>query len=137
MNKGPHEVTAQAVAQINRRLFKALAGKYGGECTLNEVRVMNQIICCSLEGQTCSVTSLHRATGIPTPTVSRSVANLQADLWLSDRRDPDDGRKRVITLGPRSLKETHDGINESVRWINDFRKHGVSAVNSDRKQAFG
>jgi len=137
MPNKPHDVTTRAVAQFNRQLFRKLSDKFGGECTLNEVRVMNQIICCNPEGRTCSVTALHKATDIPIPTVSRSVAKLQAGGWLSERQDPDDGRKRVITLGPRSLKETRDGINDSVRWINDFREHGVSAANAERRQALG
>ena len=83
------------------------------------------------------MTALHKATDIPIPTVSRSVAKLQAGGWLSERQDPDDGRKRVITLGPRSLKETRDGMNDSVRWINNFRERGVSAANAERRQALG
>ncbi len=121
----PHDVTAQAVVEFSRNLLSELAEKYGGGCTLNELRVMNQIIRCSLEGRTCCVTALHKVTGIPIPTVSRSVANLQNDGWLSDRRDPTDGRKRIISLGPRSLELTLDDIDGRVRWINDFREHGL------------
>ena len=124
LNK-PHELTAQAVVEFSRNLLSELAEKYGGGCTLNELRVMNQIIRCSLEGRTCCVTALHKVTGIPIPTVSRSVANLQNDGWLSDRRDPTDGRKRIISLGPRSLELTLDDIDGRVRWINDFREHGL------------
>jgi DNA-binding MarR family transcriptional regulator len=121
----PHEMSAQAIAQFNRRVFRRLAEKYGGECTLNEVRVMNQIICCHLEGRTCSVTALHEETGIPIPTVSRCVAKLHAEGWLSERQDPADGRKRIISLGLRSLNETLDDIRGSMRWWGDFRSHGV------------
>ena len=121
-----HDVSAKTVAQFNRYVFKRMAEKYGGECTLNEVRVMNQVICCSLEGRTCSVTALHKVTGIPIPTVSRAVANLQSEGWLSERRHPTDGRKRVITLGPRSTTETSDDIDKLIQWINNFRKHGLT-----------
>ncbi len=95
-------------------------------CTLNEVRVMNQIILCSLHGRTCSVTDLHKVTGIPMPTVSRAVANLHLGGWLSEQQDPNDGRRLIITLGPRSLQDTSDGINRAIRWINDFREHGLT-----------
>ena len=121
----PHDVTAQAVVEFARNLFNTLAEKYGGDCTLNEVRVMNQIIRCHLEGRTCSVTALHKVTDIPIPTVSRSVANLQNEGWLSEQRDPTDGRKRLISFGPRSLQNTCDDIDEAIRWINDFREHGL------------
>jgi DNA-binding MarR family transcriptional regulator len=102
-----------------------MAEKYGGECTINEVRVMNQIICCHLQETYCCVTSLHKETGIPMPTVSRCVIKLQAEGWLSEKRDPDDGRKRIISLGPRSLNETLDDVSRSIRWLNNFRNHGL------------
>jgi len=125
MNEKVHDVTAQAVIYFSRNLFKRLAEKYGGDCTVNELRVMNQIILCSLEERTCSVTALHKVTGIPMPTVSRSVANLRSKGWLSAQLDPNDGRRHIITLGPRSLQDTSDGINRAIRWINDFREHGL------------
>ncbi len=122
-----HDVTAQAVVEFARNGLKTLAEKYGGDCTLNEARVMIQIIRCHLEGRTCSVTALHKATGIPIPTVSRAVANLQSDGWLSEQRDPTDGRRRLITFGPRSLEQTPTDLTEAIQWINDFREHGLSA----------
>jgi DNA-binding MarR family transcriptional regulator len=120
-----HDVMAQAVVEFTRNGLAILSEKYGGDCTLNEVRVMIQIIRCHLEGQTCSVTALHKVTDIPIPTVSRAVANLQCDGWLSERPDPTDGRKRLISFGPRSLQTTPDDIERSIQWINDFRKNGL------------
>lgn len=125
MSNFPHPITAQVVVEFSRNLLKDLAEKYGGACTLNELRVMNQIIRCSLAGRTCCVTALHQITGIPIPTVSRSVISLQKNGWLSDRRDPTDGRKRIISLGPRSLELTGDDINSRVEWINAFRENGL------------
>ncbi len=121
----PHDVTAQVVIEFTRNVFKTVAEKYGGDCTLNEVRVMNQIIRCHLKGRYCTVTALHKVTGISIPTVSRSVIHLQAEGWLSAQRDPDDGRKRIISLSPRSLEKTGDDISEAIQWINDFRDHGL------------
>ena len=86
---------------------------------------MNQIIRCHLEGRSCYVTALHKVTGIPIPTVSRSVAHLRSNGWLSAQQDPDDGRRHVITLGPRSLQNTCDDIDGAIRWVNDFREHGL------------
>jgi DNA-binding MarR family transcriptional regulator len=119
------DLMAQAVVEFARNGLKILSGKYGGDCTLNEARVMVQIIHCHLEGRTCSVTGLHKATGIPIPTVSRSVASLQREGWLSERRDPDDGRKRIISFGPRSNESTPDDLEQSVQWLKDFRKRGL------------
>ena len=124
MSNKPHAVTATAIIEFTRILYAALAEKYGGDRTLNELRVMNQIILCSLEGRTCNVTALHKITGIPIPTVSRSVAHLQSEGWLSEQRDPDDGRKRLICLGPRSIELASDDINEFAQWFNDYIEHG-------------
>ncbi len=123
----PHEVTARVVIQFNRNMLSDLATYYGGGCTLNELRIMNQVILCSHEGRTCGVTNLHKVTGIPIPTVSRAVTNLQKHGWLSCRLDPCDGRKRIISLGPRSLAGTWDAIDKKIQWINDFREHGLPA----------
>jgi DNA-binding MarR family transcriptional regulator len=125
MIKKRDDVMAQAVIEFARNGLTILAEKYGGDCTLNEVRVMIQIIRCQLEGRTCSVTALHKVTGIPIPTVSRGVANLQRDGWLSEQQDPTDGRKRLISFGPRSIETTPGDIERSIQWINDFRKHGL------------
>ena len=125
MNDKMNDLMTQAVVEFARNGLQILSGKYGGDCTLNEARVMVQIIHCHLDGRTCSVTGLHKATGIPIPTVSRSVANLQREGWLSERRDPDDGRKRIIFFGPRSNESTPDDLERSVQWVKDFRKHGL------------
>lgn len=117
---------AKAVVEFAQNGLKIISDKYGGDCTINEVRVMIQMIHCHLRGRTCSVTGLHKATGIPIPTVSRSVANLQREGWLSDCRDPDDGRKRIISFGPRSMESTPEDLQESVQWVKDFRKRGVA-----------
>ncbi len=120
-------MTAQAILEDSRNLFRLMAEKYGGDCTLNELRVMNQIVYCSFEGRTCCVTDLHNETDIPIPTVSRSVAHLQSEGWLSEKRDPADGRKRMISLSPRALEQTSREIREAVQWFNDFREHGLPA----------
>ena len=126
LNK-PHDLTAPAAVGFARNLLKHLAEKYGGETTLNEVRIINQVIYCHLNERCCSVTALHKITGIPVPTVSRAVANLLEDGWLSEQRDPTDGRKRIITLGPRSLRRTSDDIDRGIGWINDFLEQGVAS----------
>jgi len=125
MSNKPHDMTAQAILEDSRNLFRLMAEKYGGDCTLNELRVMNQIIYCNFEGRTCSVTGLHKETGIPIPTVSRSVASLQHNGWLSEKRDPADGRKRIISLSPSAQEQTSREIREAIQWFTDFRKHGL------------
>jgi DNA-binding MarR family transcriptional regulator len=119
MSNNPHEITGRVVIEFSRRLFSSVAEKYGGDTTLNELRIMNQIVVCHLNGQTCYVTALHNLTDIPIPTVSRSVAHLQSQGWLSEQRDPDDGRKRLISLGPRALDRIYDDIGGDVKWLKE------------------
>ena len=125
MSKTQDELLAKAVVEFAQNGLKIISEKYGGDCTINEVRVMVQMIHCHLRGRTCSVTGLHKATGIPIPTVSRSVANLQREGWLSDCRDPDDGRRRIISFGPRSLESTPDDLQQSVQLVKEWRKQGL------------
>jgi len=125
MSNIPHEVTAHVVVEFARNFLRTLAGKYGGAATLNEIRVMNQVVLCYTKRRDCSVTRLQKATGIPISTISRIVMNLQSKDWLSDRQDPSDGRKRIISLGPRSLDRTTEDISKLIQWINDFRDHGL------------
>lgn len=125
MPNKPRDMTALAILEDGRNLFRLMAEKYGGDCTLNELRVMNQIVYGSFEERTCCVTDLHKVTGIPMPTVSRSVGHLRNNGWLSDKRDPSDGRKRIISLNPRALEQTGREIRDAVQWFNDFRAHGV------------
>ena len=117
-------VTAQALVEFHRNMLKELSEKYGGEFTINELRIMNQIIRCNLAGRTCHVTGLHKVTGIPIPTVSRTVAKLQQSRWLSERRDPEDGRKLVSCLGPRASEETRGEIDEKLQWFDEYVNHG-------------
>ncbi len=44
MSNGPHDVTAEAVVKFTRIVFGVLIENYGGDTTLNELRVLNQII---------------------------------------------------------------------------------------------
>jgi DNA-binding MarR family transcriptional regulator len=122
----PHNVTPRVLIEFTEDLYMTLAEKYGGGCTLNDLRVINQIIGCHFDGLESTVTALHSMTGIPTPTISRSVRKFRTEGWLSVRQDPDDGRKQIISLSHRSLTITRDDIDRRIRWINNFRTTGIS-----------
>jgi len=125
MSNKPHDVTAPDVLELTRILLRTLAEQHGGDCTFDQLRVMNQISRCNLDGRTCSVTALHRVTGIPIRTVSRVVANLRHDGWLSERQNPTDRRRQIISLGPRTLKAARKDIDRATRLINVIREHGL------------
>ena len=114
-----------AIIEFTGYLFGALSEERGGDTTLNELRLMNQMIICHLKGNCCSVTTLHERTGIPVPTVSRIVTALQYSGWLCDRRDPDDGRKRIISLSPETAAKLNADLHCMVEWFRNFREQGM------------
>lgn len=119
-----HDISGEVVLEFTRKLYRELAERYGGECTLNELRVMNQIILCRFKGRSCSVTALHRATGIPPPTVSRCVCNLRRKGWLEEQSDPDDGRRRIISVSSDFLQIARREIGKKAEWLNEYRRSG-------------
>ena len=120
-----HDVTPEAVVEFTRLLLRLMAENKGGETTLNELRIMNQIMVCDLKGHSCSVTALHKVTGIPLPTVSRIVAHLQYMGWVCQRQDPDDGRRRIISLCQEAREQCQGETDDMVKWIYEFRKRGL------------
>ena len=44
----------------------------------------------------------------------------------TDRRDPRDGRERIISIDSRAFEQTSDEIDDIIQWINDFLEHGLS-----------
>lgn len=127
LSNKPHEVTAHVVFGFAKNLLKMLNEKYGSATTLNELRVMNQVILCHINGRSCSVTALHKATGIPISTVSRTVCNLQREGWISDRQHKTDGRKRIISPGERSLDQTPEDISKLIQWMNGYRDYDLAS----------
>ena len=111
-------ITEKTIAQFIDTLLEQLGGKYGGEATLNEARV---IACCYLThslGQSGSITSISKGLGIPTSTAHRAVTNLIDKGWLQDRQDPQDGRRRIIELTEKAI----DGglWQAGIHWLEDY-----------------
>jgi DNA-binding MarR family transcriptional regulator len=125
MSNKSDDITAKVVIEFTRILFSVLAVKYGGDRTLNELRIINQLVGRSLKGRTCSVTGIHKATGIPIPTVSRCVTNLQSEGLLYEQQDPNDGRKRLISLSARFLEATSRDVDGVAQQFNDCRAYGL------------
>ena len=128
MHDSEQHFSPPAIIEFTRHLFSALSEERGGDTTLNELRLMNQVIICHLKGKTCSVTSLHEKTGIPVPTVSRILTALQYSGWLCDRRDPNDGRKRIISLSTETITKLNADLLCMTEWFSAFREQGAAAT---------
>ncbi len=78
-------------------LFDHIILEYGGETTLNEFRVMNQIIICYLQGSSPATFSyLVSKTPLKRSTISRVVSRLVQRGYVREKIDPRDRRRRLI-----------------------------------------
>ncbi len=107
MTNKPHDVTAQAVVQFTRILFGVLSEKNGGDTTLNELRVMNQIILCHIKGRCCSVTALHKVTGIST------LAQTSLDYISSFESDSILHREYIQIVFSKSIEDAFFCFNDA------------------------
>ena len=117
------EFAREDVVELIRMALNSLVEVRAGETTVNELRIVNQLVICHLHGRNCTVTSLHKQTKIPMPTVSRIVAQLQCKGWVRDVQDPDDGRRRIITLKPGALETMTIDLDGLAEWLNAFVKN--------------
>ena len=125
MSTDTREFTREAVVEFIRELLEDLSRVRAGETTVNELRIVNQLISCHMQGRTCTVTSLHRKTRIPMPTVSRIIAQLQSRGWVCDEPDPEDGRSRIIRMRPEALETMTIDFDAMAEWLNAFGERGL------------
>jgi len=118
----------QAVSEIYR--FKVdvvdlLAKHFGGQRTLNHLRVGNFIgLCCQCEGRPTSNQEIAQALGLSRATVSRIVSDFIQCGWVAESPHPEDGRKRLLVVPPdhprvdhfeRALRKRLSELNEVLR----------------------
>ncbi|MEM6514212.1 MAG: MarR family transcriptional regulator [Pseudomonadota bacterium] len=113
------KITEKTIAEFSRHLFERVAKKYGGDCTINELRVMNAAYWYSFNDNLCTPTLLAQTTGIPKSTVSRSLASLIDKGWLTDEQDPEDRRRRIIRLSEKSAKSRSTDFSDAVGWLEE------------------
>ena len=111
------KITERTITEFSRLLFAKMANKYGGDCTLNELRVMNAAYFFSFNGGQCTPTQIAKETGIPKSTVSRSLASLFEKGWLQDEKDPEDRRRRIITLSDMAMERRTTDWQEAIDWL--------------------
>ncbi len=78
-------------------LFDDIIHRYGGETTLNEILVMNQITICYLQDSSpCTFSCLVSKTPLKRSTISRVVSRLVQRGYIREEIDARDRRRRVI-----------------------------------------
>lgn len=72
-----------------------------GTTTLNELRIIAEIVTKTSLGEDISVTILSNSLGMPLSTVSTQVTEMIAKGWIEEEIHPEDRRKRFLTMtGP-------------------------------------
>ena len=101
-----------AMAEWVAVLFDHIIDKYGGETSLNEFRVMNQVTLCYLRGiSPCSFGCLVANTPVKRSTISYAVSRLVQRGYLRDEIDQSDRRRRQIYLTESFLAEVMGHFN--------------------------
>ena len=112
------KITDRTISDFITSLYAVQAEKYGGETTLNELRVIAHCYRAHAYKERVSVSLLAKSLNIPMSTVHRAVTNLIAKGWISDHKDPFDGRKRVIELTSRALETNL--WETGAKWIEKY-----------------
>lgn len=107
------------MAAYNSAYLAMLHRKFGGESTINELRVMNAVFCAAIAGHDIGVTQVSRALTIPKSTVSRAVLKLRRAGWISEVPSPNDGRRRLLCVTPKLWRRFSSEQEKLVRhWPN-------------------
>ncbi len=85
--------TYQHITRYNWTFLEVAADKFGGDVTMNELRVALAIQSAHVSGLTASVSSIVSKTSIPQSTVSYAVRSLVEKGFVREERDTEDGRK--------------------------------------------
>lgn len=116
-----------------------MADKYGGDCTLNEIRVMGAVYYLVMTGGHCTPTQIANDTGIPKSTVSRSLASLVEKGWLTDEQDVEDRRRRKIMLSAKAREQRENDWQECINWLVEFSEQCElpNCPNKQRQEVLG
>jgi len=93
-----------------------LAEHFGGQSTLNHLRVGNYIGLHSLHHRRPTTnTEIAQALGLSRATVSRIVGDFISEGWVTETAHPDDGRRRELRITP--------GHPSADKYERAFRRH--------------
>ena len=77
--------------------LRMVGDNYGGEITVNQIRVLHFVSCHLLEGNPFATHSaICKGLGLPAATVTRAIGTFFAKGVLKEDLDPDHGRRRRI-----------------------------------------
>jgi DNA-binding MarR family transcriptional regulator len=82
-------------------ILSDLAKRFGGEATLNQLRIGHYVGLASLyRSVPTNNTDISQTLRIPRSTVSRIVTECIKNGWMVEQAHPDDGRKKMLSVRP-------------------------------------
>ncbi len=117
-------ITSLDSAEYGAELTRLFSEKYGGQTTVNQLRVIHSVLICLFRNgpdYPCTAKWIHEDTGIPLSTISRAVAGLVETGWMTEEPHPEDGRSRIVRLGPKSERTPAD-IKYLGEWMMERSK---------------
>ena len=106
---------------INRPFFSRYAERY--RLTINDARVL--VALASM--REAAAHEVCEATGMHPMNVSRSVATLRKQARVSERRDPENRRRKILRLTPKGLTVCRSFVPDMNR-MSDFLLASMSAL---------
>ena len=106
---------------INRPFFSRYAERY--RLTINDARVL--VALASM--REAAAHEVCEATGMHPMNVSRSVATLRKQARISERRDPENRRRKILRLTPKGLTVCRSFVPDMNR-MSDFLLASMSAL---------
>ncbi len=117
-------ITPLDSVEYGAELTRLFSEKYGGQTTVNQLRVIHSVLICLLRNgpnYPCTAKWIHEDTDIPLSTISRATAGLVDTGWMTEEQHPEDGRSRIIRLGPASDRTPAD-IRYLIDWMMERSK---------------
>ena len=109
------------IANYNAAYLDLLSNKYGGDATVNEIRVMNYVLRANLAGRDVGVSCAAKALDIPKSTVSRAAQKFRTSGWLDEVTSEADGRRRHLKLTARII----DRFDAELDMLRDHWPHAA------------
>jgi DNA-binding MarR family transcriptional regulator len=123
MNTSSQISTLEMFGSVRRAIQRLAAKKLKAlKLGTKQVIVLRLI---SKKGQ-CSLTELAEASDSDLAAVSRMIASLEKNNWLTRARDPNDARQAIVKLGPKAKRRLPE-IEAVVDEIADEVLHSLSS----------
>lgn len=103
------ELSPTGVVLFARYVFDGCARIYGGDTTVNQLRILNELYQSHMAGREVSQRQIAESLGIPASSVSRTIIKLLEGGWIREYPHPADRRRRLYRLSQKTLRMNTEG----------------------------